>query len=250
MNSCCGRLACFGIVLLAFLAPAGADSACDQSEAFAIDNSPCGESEAFAIDNRVIAVAWRSVRTHTAPVGSAPGACGNPPKELAIELDASVTPDPDVTVETRVGGVRKIEVDFNDPVAQVTGTIQATGERFMPVVADSATLTNGGQTLEILFNNGLPNEDCWTIDLAGHIPYLTGDTDCRVKALTGDIDRGGAGMGTITIGDAIAVNQHYNGHNPCTGPDAVQADVDCNGTITIGDAITVNQYNGRRASCE
>ena len=153
---------------------------------------------------------WRSVRTHTAPVGSPPGACGNPPKELGIALDPAATSDPYVAVETRVGGVRKIEVDFNEPVASVTGTIEATGERFMPVAADSATLTNANMTLEIMFNNGLPNEDCWTIDLAGHIPYLTGDTDCRVKALTGDIDRAGAGMGNITIGDAITVNQ-YNG---------------------------------------
>jgi len=196
------------------------------------------------------AVAWRSVRTHLAPAGSPAGACGNPPVELAIELDASATSDPDVTVETRAGGVQKIEVDFNEPVAQVTGTIVAVGERFLPVAADSATLTNGNMTLEILFNSGLPNEDCWTIDLAGHIPYLTGDTDCRVKVLTGDIERTGAGMGTVTIGDAITITSGgWLSRDPCTDPAAVQADVDSNGVITIGDAITVNQYNGRSASC-
>jgi hypothetical protein len=113
-------------------------------------------------------------------------------------------------------------------------------------------ITPAGLRAEQSVANPTPQEtdqDCYAIDLAGVSPYLTGDTDCRVKALTGDIERAGAGMGTITIGDAITVNHYYNARDPCMDAAAVQADVDCNGTITIGDAITVNQYNGRSASC-
>ena len=51
----------------------------------------------------------------------------------------------------------------------------------------------------------MSHKNCWTIDLASHIAYLTGDTDCRVKVLTGDIERTGAGMGNITIGLAGAI---------------------------------------------
>ena len=135
------------------------------------------------------------------------------------------------------------------PAGSTTGTIQAVSDT-VSVDATSANLVNGNMTLEITFAGGLPNEHCWTIDLAGHIPYLVGDTDCRVKALTGDLERTGAGMGNITIGDAITLTSGgWLGRDPCTDSAAVQADVDCNGVITIGDAITVNQYNGRTASC-
>ena len=55
---------------------------------------------------------------------------------------------------------------------------------------------------------GLPDECCYTIDLASHSAYLIGDTDCQVKVLAGHIERTGAGMGNITVGDAITVNQY------------------------------------------
>ena len=220
-----------------------------------LDNCPCvpnpdqadsdhdGHGDACDVD----ILAWASVKMHTAPPGSPPGVCGNPPVELGIALNAAASSDANVTVETRRGGIEKIVVTFNKPPGDPAGTVVAVpGSTGVPIPATNQTVV--GNTLELSWPP-LPDQDCYDIDLAGLITYLTGDTDCRVKALTGDVDRGGVGGGNITIGDAIKVNS-YNAKNPCLQPQYREGDIDLNGTITIGDAITVNQYNGRTARCE
>ena len=233
--------------------PAHDPSASQDHAAFAVAVNDPGVADTITFilcENCVgvpVVTEWRSVRTHTAPVGSAPGACGNPPVELAIVLDPTATTN--ATVETRVGGIQKIQVDFDGPIGGVIGTIQAVSGA-VTRDATSTNLINGNQTLEINWSGGLPDQFCWTIDLAGHIVGgVAGDTDVMVRALAGDLDRAGAGAGTITIGDAIKVNTTFLAHNPCSEAAAVEADVDCNGTITIGDAITVNGMNGHGVTC-
>jgi len=142
-------------------------------------------------------------------------------------------------------------VAFDRPPAPPTGQVSAVPVS-PPVPIPATSQTPVGNTLELTWTPPLPDQHCYTINLAGLIPYLTGDTDCRVKVLTGDIERTGAGMGTITIGDAITITSGgYLAHDPCTEDAYRQADVDLNGVITIGDAITITSggYIGNSAVC-
>lgn len=174
---------------------------------------------------------WRSVRTH--------GACG----DLAIVLDGAAT-GASASVEPREGGIQKIEVDFDKAVSSISGTIQAVGTS-STVNATGANLINGGLTLEILFSGGLPDADCYTIDLSSHIVGLEGDADVTLLALPGEVEFDGQ----VGLGDALEINAN-NGRPVCTDSQYVRFDIDTNGAITLGDALIVNyMYNGYTASC-
>ncbi len=194
------------------------------------------------------ATAWRSVRLHGGPVSD----------ELAIEMDPLATGNGfrGPTVEPRVGGIQKIEVDFSQAVQLVPGAnVEAvevmTGTSYS---ASSLTLANGDMTLEIGFDPGvLPDETCYIIDLARAVEGsagqpLAGDTECMVRSLAGDA----SGDGDTNLID-MALIKRMNGQPvfppPPGYPDLARIDVNADGTIDLIDMALVKSLNGNSASC-
>jgi hypothetical protein len=180
---------------------------------------------------RVI-VGWWSVRTH------------GPAGELAIELDPAASGDQAVS-DSRRDGVQKIEVDLDADVSSlVAGTVEAEDLTHGGTVPASDQYTiNDGTTLVIEFNPGLPDEACYRIDLATHLPCLTGDTDCLVRGLTGDTN----GDGNTDLIDMAQVKS-MNGADP-TVPGNARFDVNVDGNINLIDMALVKSLNGHSASC-
>jgi hypothetical protein len=71
-----------------------------------------------------------------------------------------------------------------------------------------------------------------------------------MKTLGGDVDRSGASLGNVTLGDALRINRTFNARNACTDPPTVEGDIDTDGVISLGGTLTENRsYNSRSASC-
>jgi hypothetical protein len=183
------------------------------------------------------ATGWRSIRTH--------GDLG----ELGIPLDPAATGNAETgpTVETRLGGVQKLEVGF-DGVPTLTGTIEAeelTNAGLFP--ADSQTVVDHGDgtsTLVIEFIAGLPDQGCYVIDLAGRVQDLAGDTDCHVRVLTGDAN----GTGLVELADFALVKMRIQNQEPVL-PDNVKYDISADGRILLNDVALVKLRNGNTALC-
>jgi hypothetical protein len=98
-------------------------------------------------------------------------------------------------------------------------------------------------------NSTLPDQACYRIDLGGHFPYhpLRGDTDCVIRALTGDVagNPSGLGNGTTNMTDAAAIRNAFLNLVPPTG-DNVRFDINCNGSTNQTDASFVRDiaFNG------
>src|SRR5207253_9677791 len=104
------------------------------------------------------------------------------------------------TVESRSGGIQRIEVDFDQPVSLTNASaITVTGRRTVSGVLQSPvgyTPTSvsmaDADTLALTFDAGaLPDETCYTINLAGALgsadgQTLAGDTDVMIRSLWGD----------------------------------------------------------------
>jgi hypothetical protein len=134
---------------------------------------------------------WRSMRTHTGagslPIVLSPSATGN-------GLNGP-------TVETRSGGVQRVEVDFAATVSGVNpaGVSVSDGTNSYPPTSVTAV---DADTIAINFNAGqLPDQKCYTISLAGSTVAqgLLGDTDCRVRSLVGDT----TSSGDLNLSDVI-----------------------------------------------
>jgi len=164
--------------------------------------------------------------------------------DLAIPLDAAAS-GAAVVVETRAGGVQKIEVDFGTAAqGPLTGTIEAEDlTHGGTIAASSQTLVNGGTMLVIEFAPGLPDEACCRIDLAGHVTGLTGDADCLVRVLAGDVN----GDGNANLIDMSAV-KGKNGSNPAD-PAAAKFDLNVDGAINLIDMSLSKGLNGGEAAC-
>lgn len=189
-------------------------------------------------------VAWRSVRTHT---GSGP---------LGITLNPTATGNgtSGPTSETRTGGIQRIEIDFDAPVAiadpskvETLGRITTAGV----MGAESAYVHAGvesvdADTIAVIFT-GLPNEGCYhlTLQPALLLETVTGDVDVRVRGLVGDTNSNGA----VNLGDSLATKARINS--------AVTAfpNHDTNrtgGIINLGDALAVKAQilpTARQALC-
>lgn len=178
-------------------------------------------------------VEWRSIRSHSGegdlPVVLKPAATGN-----------GVSGP---TVETRQGGIRKIEVDFDGIVSisnvnaiTVTGYPTTNGVLGAPVnyLPTNVWLIDS-DTLQIEFAaNQLPDRGCYRIELGGGAiaEGIAGDNDCWIRSLYGDT----SGNGEVAIGDTLATKTKIN-----AGADTEPAhDVNLTGgLVNIGDALAI-----------
>jgi len=191
---------------------------------------------------------WKSVRTHLNNVG-----------DLAISLDPSKT-DGDTgtngpTVETRRYGVLQLQVSFSEAVQPVDGTLDVgdvvatayDGLATRSVTPASVSLTNGDTVLAITFDS---SGDHWlgvnarcTFDLAGKFKsaglfgmLVTGDTDCQVRCLVGDINH----TGNINLIDVGGVKS--KAYAPVSSSTCIY-DVNTDGNINLIDvALTKSGY--------
>ena len=157
------------------------------------------------------AISWSSVRIH------------GPAGPFAFALDPLATPDT-LSVEPRSGGVRKIVVEFDSPVALQGGGSVAVTDGTDTYSTTSINLADNNYTLEINFDAGvLPDDHCYTIDIAGAIQNLIGDSDCMFGALEGDAFEDGY------VNDSdLSVILGYSNMPAAANP---RCDLDMDGTI-------------------
>ena len=107
----------------------------------------------------------------------------------------------------------------------------------------SVSIAGATMTVEM---SDVPDESCLAISLAGIADLddepLVGYRVVHIVVLAGDID----GNGVVTIGDAMAVNQHSG--RPLA--DHARYDMDLNGVITIGDVAVPVRLAGRFVAAE
>jgi probable HAF family extracellular repeat protein len=187
---------------------------------------------------------WRSVRSHSG-LG-----------ELAIVLDPTRTGNgwTGPTVESRgtatLGmGLRTIDVDFDAPVtlndpAAVAVTYWVTAGRKIgpPLTCTPVVSMLDANTMRISLGN-VPDEACYriTIGAAAIVEELTGDTDCMVRALVGDVD----GNGSVTNPDVKLIQKRI-GQSVATYPNF---DLNLDGVINAADVSYAKSRVGTKVLC-
>lgn len=135
-----------------------------------------------------VILSWKSERTHSGGAG-----------DLSITLQSSGTPK----TEPRRNGIRKILVDFDGPVQPAdgnldTGDVVVTDTNSIVYIPSAVSLLNDATVLSIEFTSGLPDQKRYLFELEGKFkalgaPFsmLTGDTNCEVRGLVGDVNNSG-----------------------------------------------------------
>jgi len=204
-----------------------------------------GLSSGQATSSAATITQWRSVKTHS----SSPGV------ELAIVLDpaASGTTSTKPTTETRgktaaTQGVLKVQVDFDGPVAlmdasQIVVTYYPTIQN--PAAVGSPTIVtpfsvsmDDVDTLSIVFAPGqIPNLGCANITIGAgtFAETITGDTDCNIRSLAGDLNS----SGTVTSADKLVAKKEFQADSVPTTPGKAKYDVTLSGSITYADMLFV-----------
>ncbi len=143
---------------------------------------------------------WRSMRTHT-------GLCA-----LPIALNSTATGDGPTgpTVETRSGGIQRIEVEFSGDVSSPNLTYIDVSDGTNTYVPSSVSTTDNVLTINFPATptaGFLPDEKCYTITLnpGAVAETITGDANCKVRALVGDT----TGNGELNLGDALFTKVNY-----------------------------------------
>lgn len=182
---------------------------------------------------RCTATAWRSVRFHNRGLG-----------ELPIALDAAAAGEA-ASCETRRGGARKIEIDFDlDITNLLVGTVEAEDVTHGgSVTPSSQTVANGGTTLVLTFEPPLANETCYRLDLTGHVDGLTGDPDCLIRVLAGDTN----GDSLADLSDMSQLKS-MNGSDP-NAPGHAKYDINVDGKIDLTDMSLAHALNGGEVMC-
>ncbi len=180
-----------------------------------------------------VLLTWSSLREHTGY------------SDYAILLDGT---DGAVTTEPRIGGIRKIVVEFSEPVRTVDDPgdvvddeVSVTGMTHGVQVPTSMSLIDGMTKLVMEFADGLPHGDRYTIAIepcammtvnGGYA--LEGDLDVEIRALEGDA----SSDGVVNIVDLSDVKQHlFAAVDASTAP----FDVNTDGVINIVDLNEVKQ---------
>lgn len=177
---------------------------------------------------------WRSVRSHSG-IG-----------ELPIVLNGTATGNgvSGPSVETRQGGIQKIEVVFDRPVTMglfnvamlgqtTTGGVMGTPVAYLPVAAG----ISGGNTLWIQFAPGfLPDQTCYTLIIGSStvVGGIAGDNTVSIRSLFGDTNP----SGDVVLGDVLFTKSKVTaGATAAANP---SHDVNTSGgLITLGDVLAV-----------
>lgn len=181
---------------------------------------------------------WWSSRYHDSSIAA----------ELAIKVDASATTGQQITTEPRQGGIQKIVIDITGPQdgelelqGQVTA-VEVGGAGFAYPVAEQTLTHDDGDsyTLVLQWPEGLPDQQCYRIDLGANIACLKGDTDCLIRSLTGDV----TGDGIADAGDLLVAKSRIS--QPVM-PDNIAYDVNIDGTLNAADVLTIRAFQDRAA---
>lgn len=192
-----------------------------------------------AVSTGVSITQWRSVRTHSS-VG---------PLNIVLNPTGTGNGTSGPTVETRSGGIRRIEAAFSGPIAlnspagvTVVGRANLAGVMGPPVAyTPSSVSVSGGSTLTIDFAASpapgfLPDQTCYTIVIGPTTlaQSIIGDNDVSVRALVADT----TGNGDVALGDTLATKARVT--TPTTAVSAPHHDVNLTGgNINLGDTLFV-----------
>ncbi len=97
-------------------------------------------------------------------------------------------------------------------------------------------------TMRLTLNN-VPDEASYRITISDGaiVEPLTGDTDCMIRSLVGDVD----GDGQVSMAD-VRLIQSYVGQPASAHP---SFDLDLDGAINAADASYAKSRNGKEALC-
>ena len=182
---------------------------------------------------------WKSVRSH-----------GNGIGEKAIPLDPEGLNLP--VIETRLGGVQKVLVDFDPavPVRLIAGKTLGVdvfnGQSHESRTPKSESLTNGYTRLTVQFDPDVVGDMVrLTRDLMERLASPSGllpddDTDCQVRCLVGDVNRDGT-VNMIDVGSVKAKNRQ-----PVTDSN-FWYDANVDGRLNLVDVALVKSRSGNSA---
>jgi hypothetical protein len=181
---------------------------------------------------------WRSSRYHGGSIGG----------ELAVRIDASATTGRRITTETRQGGIQKVVIDITGPQdseLKLEGQVAAeeVGGSGFTYAAAHQTLTHDGDssyTLVLEWPEGLPDQQCYRIDLGANIACLRGDTDILIRSLTGDV----TGDRIVDSADLLEAKSRIS--RPVM-PDHIALDVNIDGALNAADVLTIRAFQDRAA---
>lgn len=173
----------------------------------------------FPADIMPVIRQWRTVRDHF----------GVGPLALHLDPGAYGNDEEGPAVETRLGGIQMIEVEFDRPVTLAEPTAISVTDGIDNYVPDATSLVSDN-LLQMTFAGGLPEQKCYTIGLDGAIQDLSGDFDCMIRSLVGDVN----GDGIVNEDDTMLLQQLYG--QP-VDPNNAQCDLNLDGFINPNDLI-------------
>ncbi len=171
-------------------------------------------------------VAWRSMHVH----GAGP---------LAIEMGGAG--EGLAASESRSGGLQQLEVEFSAPVTLKDA--EAIFARSVDATVSPTDVTLARPNTLVLKFEGLSEDRCYLVSLAGAIDGLTGTAQCRIRCLEGDVNNDGR----VDSADAQAVKEQV-GHT--LSPMTARFDLDRQGDkITLTDVLRTKARTGHTAEC-
>lgn len=180
-------------------------------------------------------VQFRSMRTHSG-LGALP---------IVLDAGASGNGSTGPTVETRLGGIQRLEIEFDGPITlalpgatTLLGRTTVAGTLNVPVAyLPSAVSVQSGNTLVLAFPpEALPDATCYTLTVGAGtlVESLTGTLSAQVRALAGDLNA----SGDVNLGDTLAAKAWAN--VPVAQCPACDVNL-TGGAVNMGDLLAIKE---------
>jgi len=166
------------------------------------------------------------------------------PLPIDVDLTATLEVDSgDVTTESRLGGVGRLEIGFADALDESVGGLGGEALSILPPAAVDVTtsLADGDTTLLVDFAPPLSDATTYAIEMTDAVlaadPATPGDRDFQIRALAGNVySQSGAGPQAVNALDLglTGIRLHF-GHN-VEEPGEATYDVNQDGHINAVDA--------------